>query len=155
MANAEQKDAVQRARALLGSISGQELPPKYRCNPSAPPTHQSPRAKQNLFPQLIPAYSHPLRTSKRKLRPQPPTLLPPRPRGLSPMRNRIPRSPDTASYYPGYCELYRLRPKVSFKPCYEFLTPEPSTPRHRTPTRPSVSNRYPPLHHMFVAPPPH
>ena len=32
--------------------------------------------------------------------------------------------------------------------------PRVVNPRHRTPTRPSVSNRYPPLHHMFVAPPP-
>ena len=37
MANAEQKDAVQVARALLGSISGQELPPQVQVLPQQPP----------------------------------------------------------------------------------------------------------------------
>ena len=84
-----------------------------------------------------------------------PTLLPQRPRVLSPVRNRIPRLLDTASYFPGLCGLCRLLPKVSYKPCWMSLTLGPPPPRHSVPTRPNVSNRYPAPRHMFLAPPPH
>ena len=38
MSNAEQKDAMQVAQALLGSISGQELPPQVLLAPQPSPT---------------------------------------------------------------------------------------------------------------------
>ena len=55
MANAEQKDAVQVARALLGSISGQELPPQVEMLPQQPPPPSVAAGQAQVPPPANPA----------------------------------------------------------------------------------------------------
>ena len=156
MADAEHKEAIQVARAFLGSISGQEIPPPVQGLPQQPPNPPIAAGQVEAPPPPVNSGVQP-----------PPADLEAKVEAALPEHAADPpqgavsgaqSNPSLTGHRLLLSRLLRALPIASesqLQAMLEVFDPRAVNPAAQNPNPPQRRQPVPPLHHMFVAPPPH